>query len=351
MDTLIVMHIEKTSPQSGLFDYLERVELLASMNRPLDRLNEVIDWERFRPVLESQLSYGKSPKRGRPAKDPVLMLKVCVLQYFHNLSDDETEFQILDRISFQRFLGLDVGGRVPDAKTLWLFKERLGSDGIKVLFDLFNQMLAEHGLIGKSGRIVDATIVSAPVQRNTREQNQAIREGQRPESFEHNPAVGRQKDTDASWTCKHGKHYFGYKNHTKVDLHSKFILDYRATSARVHDSRVIGELVEHSDGTIYADAAYTGEAIEQDLESKGLVNHIHEKARRGHPLNEYSRQMNQLKSRLRARVEHVFGWHAQRGMDRFRGIGLQRAKRAIGMFNWIYNLFRAQYLLRLRAAS
>lgn len=340
------MRIEKSIRQSGLFDHIERERALAAIKRPLDRINEVVDWEVFRPVLEKRLDYGKSKGAGRPAKDPVLMLKMCVLQDFHGLSDEETEFQVLDRVSFRRFLGLSVADKVPDARTLWLFKENLGPEGAKDLFERFRDALAEKGLVGKAGRIIDATVVSAPVQRNSREENDAIKRGERPESFDKNPSRGRQKDTDARWTKKHGKSYYGYKNHSKVDLTSKLVVGFEATAASVHDSQPAPDLIEPGDGVLFGDSAYSGEPLARDLASKGVASLIHEKASRNRGLTDGQKELNRGKSRLRARVEHVFGWQTQRGMDRLRTIGIRRAARCIGFFNFVYNLWRSEQLTR-----
>mgnify|MGYP006283623221 CR=1 FL=1 len=345
------MRIERRSSQAGLFDHLDRERALEKIRRPLDRMNEVVDWEMFRPVLEEQLEYGKSPGPGRPAKDPLLMLKMCVLQDLHGLSDEETEFQVLDRTSFRRFLGLSVSDKVPDARTLWLFKERLGAEGVRALFERFHQALSEQGLIGKVGQIIDATVVQAPVQRNSREENAQIKQGQRPDSFDARPSRGRQKDTDARWTKKHGRYCYGYKNHAKADLTSKLVTDYQATPASVHDSQVLPDLVSPGDNAVLADAAYSGKPAAGVLAARGIRSFIHQKAAPGQPLSEDEKTLNRKKSRLRARVEHVFGWQSQRRMDQLRTIGLRRARRCIGMFNLTYNLFRTEQILRPSATA
>jgi len=188
------MEVEKSSGQGNLFDYLDRVVALRKLERPLDKLNALIRWEDFRKPLEKHLNFKSQEKGGRRPKDPVLMFKMCILQYYYNLSDEETEFQVLDRMSFQRFLGLSISDKVPDAKTLWLFKERLGSEGVKALFEHFDQQLRLQGLIGKTGKIVDATIIEVPVQRNSREVNEQIKNGETPENFQANANMARQKD-------------------------------------------------------------------------------------------------------------------------------------------------------------
>jgi IS5 family transposase len=273
------------------------------------------------------------------------MFKVLVLQKYHGLSDEQAEFQILDRFSFQRFLGLGVGDSVPDQKTLWVFKERLGEAGVRQLFERFLDELAAQHLIGQQGKIVDASFVDAPRQRNSHADNETIYQGGRPAHFDQNPHCGRQKDTDARWAKKGEETHFGYKNHTKADVRSKLIEHYRVTPASVHDSQPLPALVRRADGTLYGDSAYSGASIVATLAKKGITNRIHEKATKGHPLSAAAQQRNHRKSRLRCRVEHIFGRLTHWGADRFRRRTLGRAEFEIGLSNLVYNLDRYAYLL------
>ena len=120
------MKFRKGTAQNGLFDLIERQEELAKRKRPLDKLSEQIDFEVFRPRLLEILDYGDHEKGGRPPWDPVVMLKILIIQRYHDLSEEETEFQILDRLSFQRFLGLSMGDGVPDKNTIWDFLPAAG---------------------------------------------------------------------------------------------------------------------------------------------------------------------------------------------------------------------------------
>ena len=217
--------------------------------RGINKLNDVIDWELFRPELESLLGYDNPDlsKGGRPPFDPVLMLKVLVLQKYHNLSDEQTEFQIGDRFSFMQFLGLQPGDSVPDEKTIWDFKGLLDKDGrdsARKLFECFASQLSGEGMIAREGSIVEASFVDAPRQRNTRKQNVQIKTGERPEGFEADTAKGRQKDCDAPWTKKNTETHYGYKNHAKVDAKSKLVVSYKSTAASVHDSQVLEDLID-----------------------------------------------------------------------------------------------------------
>lgn len=144
--------IHKMTP--GFFDYDQRLEKLSKTAQPLERLDGRIDWEIFRSTLEALiLKEGKAPG-GRPRHDPVMMFKILVLQRYYNLSDEQAEFQINDRLSFQKFLGMTLADTVPDQKTIWLFREMLGrGDGVKKLFKSFDSHMASKGLVGKEGKI------------------------------------------------------------------------------------------------------------------------------------------------------------------------------------------------------
>ncbi len=109
--------------QTGLFDWQTRFEQLDNGGDPLIKLNEVVHWELFRDALEQVRGKDRKSNAGRKLFDAVLMFKVLILQSLYNLSDDQTEFQVRDCLSFMRFLGLSLGDAVPDAKTIWLFRE------------------------------------------------------------------------------------------------------------------------------------------------------------------------------------------------------------------------------------
>ena len=149
------------------------------------------------------------------------MFKTIILCALYNLSDDQVEHQIRDRLSFMRFLGLGLEGRVPDAKTVWLYREQLTQAGvIEALFETFDGYLKDQGYLAMGGQIIDASIVAVPKQRNSREENARIKAGETPAGWEDKPAKRRQKDVEARWTKKHGKSHYGYKNHVNVDQSS-----------------------------------------------------------------------------------------------------------------------------------
>ena len=301
--------------QLGIWDESLRLERLSQLGDSLERLDKAVDWELFRPQLTKVFKKEAKGAGGRPPYDYVMLFKVLVLQRIYNLSDDQTEYQINDRISFMRFLGLHLGDRVPDAKTIWHFRDTLTkADVIRELFDVFNRQLEEAHLITRTGTIVDATFVEAPRQRNNKEERKDIKEGKVPEAWkkEGNKHKLRQKDMDATWTRKGNQTYFGYKDHVKAD----------------------------------ADSAYWGKTVAEAL-PEGVKNCIHERGTKNKPLTEEQRANNNAKSKVRCRVEHIFGFMTQsmHGIT-VRSIGIKRAEFNIGLSNLIYNLCRYEYLHR-----
>jgi len=234
-----------------------------------EKLN-IIDWEIFRQILNVAFRKEHKGSGGRPPYDYILLFKILILQRLFNLSDDQTEYQINDRMSFMRFLGLSLGDKVPDAKTVWLFRDTLtGAKVIEELFRFFSRQLESQGIITHTGIIVDVTFVDAPRQRNTREENKVIKEGKIPEEWTDNTPKSAhklaQKDTDARWTVKGGEKHYGYKSHTKVDADSKIITDYSVANAAVHDSNKFVDFIDETDNVVYADSAYAGRKIAEKL--------------------------------------------------------------------------------------
>jgi IS5 family transposase len=330
--------------QAGFFDFANRLEQLNAHGNPLRLLEEAVDFEAFRPTLEPVRDKPRKSNAGRKPYDVVLMFKMLVLQSLYNLADGQLEYQVRDRISFMAFLGLRPGDAVPDEKTVWLFREQLTQLGlVEALFAQFDADLAASGFAATKGSIVDASIIEAPRQRNTRPENAQIKVGRRPASFDKNPARGRQKDSDARWVTKNGQRHYGYKNHINVDVKYKLIRRYTVTDAATHDSQAIDDLLDeqNTNRDVYGDSAYRSAVIKERLESQGYRDRIHRKGYRGHPLDERGRAANTTKSRTRARVEHVFGRQAQAlGGTVMRCIGKVRARAQIGLRNLVYNFDR-----------
>ena len=327
----------------GFFDQDIRLSKLSELGDPLEKLNLGVDFDIFRELLEEKMSITPKGKGGRPPYDYVLMFKICILQQYYGLSDDQAEFQINDRMSFMRFLNLTISDDIPDSKTIWNFTEKLKDlDLVKALFDLFSKELNRLGLIVNKGKIIDASFVESPRQRNNRDDNKHIKQtGTSPKGWDDKPNKKRQKDIDARWTKKNFQNYYGYKDHAKIDGGSKLIDDYKVTDASVHDSQVVDDLLNEQDKgqDLYADSAYVGQ--EEILKKYEVVNKIHEKGYKNKPLTEAQKKNNTEKSKTRVRVEHVFGF-MENSMSSmfFRKIGIKRAGTMIGLMNLTYNMFR-----------
>jgi IS5 family transposase len=335
----------KRSKAIGFFDEDFRLEKLTRLGDPLDRLRQGIDFELFRPLLLEKLHTLPKGEGGRKPYDYVLMFKILILQRYYNLGDDQTEYQICDRLSFMRFLKLTIADDVPDSKTIWHFRERLVDLGlVDSLFDLFKRKLEELGLIVHEGKIVDASFVEVPKQRNSREDNAQIKKGETPSSWKNQENKLEQKDTDARWTKKNNVSYYGYKNHVKCEQKSKFITGYEVTDASVHDSRELPALLKTEDEgqPLYADSGYVGEPLHKKLvEDKKVEPLINEKGFKNKPLTEEQKANNKEKSKIRVRVEHIFGFieNSMNGST-IKTIGIKRARALIGLMNLTYNLFR-----------
>jgi|TARA_B100001964_G_C14149230_1_gene561215 IS5 family transposase len=344
--------------QMGFFDIANRYADLDAKNDPLVQIDAVVPWEDFRVRLEA--AWRKPPEErksnaGCKPRDAVVMFKAIVLCALYNLSDDQVEYQIRDRFSFMRFLGLGLEDKVPDAKTVWLYRDQLAQVGvIEALFEDFDGYLEKQGYLAMGGQIIDASIVAVPKQRNSRDENAKIKDGETPEDWENKPAKRSQKDTDARWTKKHGKSHYGYKNHVNVDRRHKLVRRYKVTDAAVHDSQVVEDILDPNNtaSDVWADSAYRSAEIEAKLKDKGLKSRIHRKSRRNKPLTKREMQGNKTRSKVRARVEHIFGAQSNdMGGTLVRSIGLARAKARIGLKNLTYNMRRLVQLERLAMAG
>ena len=257
------------------------------------------------------------------------------------------EYLITDRFSYRRFLNLELSDKVPDAKTIWKFRNDLFCAGVAYeLFTVFNQLLKSEGLITHKGSIIDSTFEEVPRQRNSREENAQIKEGKIPEDWQTAEQKHRlpQKDMDARWTKKGDSRYFGYKNHIKGDMESKFIVDYCVTDASVHDSKCCLELITDEDQVLYADSAYFGQPISDGL-PPSCEKKICERGKRNAPLTDAQREANRLISKIRARIEHIFGFMVNSMCGKaLRCIGIIRVRFMTGLTNLVYNMCRYRYL-------
>jgi IS5 family transposase len=346
--------------QPGFFDVDERHAALSAAGDPLERLAGVVDFELFRDDLEAALRRSERARGGRPPYDPVLMLKILVLQTLYTLSDDQTEYQIRDRISFMRFLGLALHDRVPDATTIWLFREQLIRAGaIERLFGRFDTVLRDAGYLAMGGQIVDATVVQARRPRLRADEKATVKGGGVPEGW--SKAKRAQMDTDGRWTLKRGRQrapaegefqarsgsaitvpVFGYKNHLSIDRRHGFIRTYTVTDAAAHDGGQLDALLD-ADNTaspVWADSAYRSKANVRLVARRGLVPQFQRPKPRGRPMPPHVARGNASRARVRVAVEHVFAAQKCRLGLIVRTVGLARATAKLGLANLVTNLRR-----------
>jgi len=329
----------------SLFAAQDRASKRDSMGDPLQMLDRHIDFGAIAAAVDAKLKLGDRGRGGRPPYATETMVRLLVLQQLYNLSDAALEYQVLDRSSFVRFARLTNSSRVPDAKTRWVWRERLKkNDLIGDISAAVSEQLQDAGFTAKGGQIIDASIVSAPIQRNTREENAAVKAGETPSDWSQ--AKRSQKDVDARWTRKNNKCYYGYKLHANVDRQWGFIRHAQVTTASVIDTTVFEALLDPNTGqAIYADRGYPKATRERALREKGYRVHIQHKGERNKPLREREHQRNHLIAKRRAYVEHAFARLHQLGGKFVRTIGLARAKVQLGLKVATHNLQRLARLL------
>ena len=358
--------------QAGFFDSEERLSWLSAAGDPLERLAAVVDFELFRAELEQALSRSDRSKGGRPLYDAVLMFKVLVLQTLYTLSDDQTEYQLRDRLSFMRFVGLALHQPVPDAKTIWLYREQLVRAGsLERLFAQFDRVLRERGYLAMGGQIVDATIIEARRPRLNEGEKETIKAGRTPAEWK--PARRAQIDRDGRWTLKRGKKRdtplggarkrtapseivisaFGYKNHVGIDRRFGFVRRFTVTHAAAPDGAQLGRVLDGGNlaSSVWADTAYRSQANLRLLDRRGLTPEFQRRKPRGKPMPAHIRRGNASRARVRARVEHVFAAQKRRLHLVIRTIGLVRATAKVALANIAYNFTRLAWLQRRSALA
>jgi transposase, IS5 family len=348
--------------QPGFFDADERLRGLSASGDPLERLRVVVDFELFRPELEAALGRADRSRGGRPPYDAVLMFRVIVVQTLYTLSDEQTEYQLRDRLSFMRFAGLALHDAVPDAKTIWLFREQLSRSGtLTKLFERFDRLLHERGYLAMGGQIVDATVIEARKPRLTKDEKATLRGGGTPPRW--SKARARQIDRDGRWTLKRGRKppppqgtqrqgaeiavpVFGYKNHLGIDRTHGFIRRFTVTHAARHDGSQLAHLLDAANtaSDVWADTAYRSRANLALIEKRGLVAQFQRAKPRGKAMPPHIARGNATRARVRSRVEHVFAAEKRRMGLVVRTIGLARATAKITLANLAYNLRRLVWI-------
>lgn len=273
------------------------------------------------------------------------MVKILVLQQLYNLADDALEYQLLDRRSFLQFFDLTESSSIPDAKTIWLFRDRLAQAGVShQIFEQVQQQLQQHGYMGRCGQIVDASLVYAPVHRNKREEADTVKMAQCQLGWK--PHKRAQKDVDARWTKKHRKSYSGYKLHASVDKCYKLMHKMLVAHAAVADTTVFEPLLDlaNTSRDVYADRGYPTVQREATLKQAGWRVQIQRKGSATKGISDTQKKRNCRIATPRACVEHVFGALAQMGGKVVRCMGIVRVTFALHLKAASHNLRRLVFL-------
>jgi len=287
----------------------------------LAEMDKVVPWDQLCALIEP---YYPKAGNGRPPVGLERMLRIYFLQHWFNLSDPGAEEALYESRSMCRFAGIDLGREpVPDESTILGFRHLLERYQLgEVLFKAVGEYLQAQGLRIASGTIVDASIISAPS--STKNKDKA-------------------RDPDMRSTRKGNQWYFGMKAHIGVDSKLKQIHSVAATAANVHDSQVLEDLLHGEETRVWGDAAYTGqtEAIRQVAPC--AQDFTHEKGRRNQPLDEAAKARNRSKSKVRARVEHVFAVIKRVfGFTKVRYRGLAKNAHALFVLCALTNLYTAR---------
>ncbi|MGZ8930652.1 MAG: IS5 family transposase [Methylosarcina sp.] len=319
----------------------EREAKLDKLGDILQVLEKHVDFKGLSQAIDQAAPRPSRAKGGRPPFPTEVMVRVMVLQQLYNLSDEQMEFQLLDRLSFQRFVGLRHSSQIPDRTTVWTFKERLvEANASETLFDAVNRELNQHGYMARCGQIIDATLVPAPRQQLSKDERALAKQVAMP--IDWKPAQRRQKGIDATWTKKHGKSHFGYKLSTSVDKRYKLVRKLSVSTASEHDTHHLEVVLDtgNTSRDIYADKGYVDSEREARLQDEGWRMQIQRKAPKGKPLSDCQQRRNQWIAKSRARVEHIYASLQQMGGKGLRCIGLDRATLQLNLKAATYNLRR-----------
>ncbi len=337
---------KRSAIKTDLFADQHHKQTLDKLGDPLTEIESCIDFAALAAEIDRIAPRPTSPQGGRPPFPTETMVRILVLKRLYNLSDEQMEYQLLDRMSYKRFCGLSQATNIPDRTTVWVFENRIGEAGAQAIFDGVTTQLLKKGFIARGGQIIDATLVPAPKQHFTKGDKETLKEDAMPADW--SPAKRRQKDLDATWTKKLGKSHHGYKLSVNVDKQHKFIRKIVTDTASTHDSLHFEAVMDPANTSrdVYADRGYPSEEREAWLRANGYRNRIQRKGHRNKPLSEAQQGRNHRIAKTRARVEHAFAAIEQMGGKLIRTIGQARANFAMTMMAACYNLKRLAYCQR-----
>lgn len=296
-------------------------------------VDKMVDWNSFRPII-SKVYHDDRLTGGRPHTDEIILLKCLVLQSWYNLSDQELEVMIADRLSFRQFLGFPEN--VPDYSTIWNFRERLvASKSLEKIWNELQKQLDDKGFTITKGVIQDASIIKADVGKKREYlERKAEKEGK---TIEYSEKQKSHMDKDGTYTVKNGQVDFGYKIHQKCDADYQFINEITTTTASLHDSQI--ELSKPTDNAMYRDKGYAG----IKLSNENVKDFTMRKAYRNNPLKKTDKIWNKRISKMRCKGERPFAvlknvFHREK--TRLKNLGRIIVQQLFNAFSYnVYNLY------------
>lgn len=288
--------------------------------RFLDEMTKVVPWNDICRLIQPHY---QEKEVGRKKKDLLLLLKIHFLQQWFNLSDPAVEEAVYDRISFQKFLNIDLMDGVPDETTILNFRHLLEKHKLpEEIFKLVNKFLEKAGFILKEGTIVDATIIAAPSSTKNKDRN---------------------RDPEMSSTKKNNNYHFGMKAHIGVDSKKGLVHSLEATTAKDSDIGQLEKLLHGKEKSTFGDKAYGREEDKRAARKAGIFYGITDKAKRNRKLSKKQRTRNKKTSSVRAMVEHPFHtlkckWGHRK--TRYRGIFKNKMQ--------LFTIFALGNILRVR---
>lgn len=322
------------------------------------QMNRLIDWNEVEQVITKYYTKGKSAT-GKPAYSGLLLFKACLLQTWYGLSDYELEDRINDSLSFSYFCGMSIDQIAPDHSTISRFRTLMTKKGAyEELFRSINAQLETHGIIVKTGALVDASIIDTPLKPKGSSKYKVLDQDKQEDAVidskkQVNKDLSPRVDTSGAWVKKAGKLRYGYKKHHLTDEEG-MIMGVLTTPANVNEISNLEEVLDTADLpkgiAIKADKGYQSEKNAQILQRRQLKNHIMKKAKRNKPLTNWEKKFNKIIGKTRFKVERSFGsinrWFTG-GVARYRGLEKMHTQNLMEAL--CYNLYRSPGIIASKA--
>lgn len=303
--------------------WAERKEL--KKNKFLGEMQKAMPWDELRNVIAP---YHNWKWGGRPKMEGMLLLKMYCLQQWFGLSDPGVEEEIYDRISFQKFLNIDLlNDIIPDETTLLRFRHLLEEHKLQEkLFEKINEVLEKKGLIMRKWTLVDATIINAPS--STKNEK-------------------KERDPDMASTKKGNQYYFGMKAHIWVDGTTWVVHTVKCTKASIFDWNETENLLHGKEEYVSGDKVYWKQERKREFREKGIIYWILDKAPRWKKLSVKQEKRNRKRQSLKSKVEHVFQvCKCQRNYRKTRYRWILKNWMQVTFIMWLVNIYKMRrYLL------